>query len=398
MVLALLPQLHPEIGRHIPGHRNLVGRRRVRQQASGLRMPHQRLAGQPAHALHEAALDLPAIQRRIERATDVMQDVSAQQPRLAGERVDRHLGHRRTIGEIEKRPAAQGLGVIGNLRCAVVAGGRERDTMHPAQLGQGSERQLLCAGLYRIAGKAHVSKVNAEMTGSEVTHAVTNLKRCRLCRLAIEIRPGRRSGGRGIGHPGGIRSGAAHARQINGKNLGHDLRHLGEQTLTHFGAAMIEQHRAVGVDIHQRTGLIEHGGGKGNAELHRCDGKTAPDHRLAGIPGLDLLATGAIVRGLLQRIEQRRHDEVLELLAVVGDITHAGLIEITPPNIQRIHAQMAGNFIQHLLRGEHALRSAKAAKGCRRLHVGFAAMRNYFNVFKNIAIIRMGHGAIVHRP
>ena len=86
----------------------------------------------------------------------------------------------------------------------------------------------------------------------------------------------------------------------------------------------------------------------------------------------------------------------------MGDIAHTiartRLIEVTPSHIQRIHAQMAGDFIQHLFRGEHALRPAKATKGRSRLHVGFAAMGNYFNVFKNIAVVCMGHGTVIHRP
>ena len=51
--------------------------------------------------------------------------------------------------------------------------------------------------------------------------------------------------------------------------LGDDLRDLGEQALPHLGAAVIELDRAVGIDVHQRAGLVEVDQREGNAELHR---------------------------------------------------------------------------------------------------------------------------------
>ena len=41
--------------------------------------------------------------------------------------------------------------------------------------------------------------------------------------------------------------------------MGHDLRHLGVQPLAHLGAAMVQMHRSVGVDMDQRPGLVEEG-------------------------------------------------------------------------------------------------------------------------------------------
>ena len=73
-----------------------------------LGVPDQFLAGEPPHALHESALDLATIDRRIERSTDIVQHVGAQQLRLAGEGVDRHLGHRSAIGEVIERTPLQG--------------------------------------------------------------------------------------------------------------------------------------------------------------------------------------------------------------------------------------------------------------------------------------------------
>ena len=65
----------------------------------------QLLGGEPAHALHEAALDLADVDGRIQRAADIVQDVDAQEPVLARERIDDHLRAGRAIGEVEERPA-----------------------------------------------------------------------------------------------------------------------------------------------------------------------------------------------------------------------------------------------------------------------------------------------------
>ena len=79
-----------EIRRHVGGDRDLVGRRRVGEQPP-LGVEDQLLRGEPAHALHEAALDLADVDRRVQRASDVVEDVDARHAVLAGERVDDHL-------------------------------------------------------------------------------------------------------------------------------------------------------------------------------------------------------------------------------------------------------------------------------------------------------------------
>ena len=81
---------------------------------------------QPAHALDEAAFDLPAVDRRVERAADVVQEIGAQEPRFSGERVDRHLRHRGAVGEVVERLALEGSAVEVDLGRAEIAGRRER--------------------------------------------------------------------------------------------------------------------------------------------------------------------------------------------------------------------------------------------------------------------------------
>jgi hypothetical protein len=42
--------------------------------------------------------------------------------------------------------------------------------------------------------------------------------------------------------------------------VGHHLRHLDEQALPHLGAAVVQVHAAVGVQVHQRAGLVHRDG------------------------------------------------------------------------------------------------------------------------------------------
>ena len=63
------------------------------------------LGGQPAHALDEGAFDLADIDRRIDGAPDVVEDIDAADAHLAGEDIDHDLAAGRAVGEIEERPA-----------------------------------------------------------------------------------------------------------------------------------------------------------------------------------------------------------------------------------------------------------------------------------------------------
>src|SRR3546814_20919276 len=49
------------------------------------------------------------------------------------------------------------------------------------------------------------------------------------------------------------------------------LGHLGVQALAHLGSAMVHQHRAVTVHMHQSTRLIEGRQIERNAKLHGCE-------------------------------------------------------------------------------------------------------------------------------
>ena len=111
----VLPEAHVEDRRAVVGGRDLVGARRVREEqpagAAVFGCQTSSSRRQPAHALDEAALDLADVDRRVERLADVVQQVGAQQPPLAGERVDDDLAHRGAVGEVEERVALHRLAV-----------------------------------------------------------------------------------------------------------------------------------------------------------------------------------------------------------------------------------------------------------------------------------------------
>ena len=93
-------------------------------------VPLEFLGRQPAHALHEAAFDLAAVDAFVNRVAHVVQDVRAQHPRHAGEAVHFHFAHRRAAGEVVERLAPAGRAVPVNARRGIVAGRRQADALH----------------------------------------------------------------------------------------------------------------------------------------------------------------------------------------------------------------------------------------------------------------------------
>ena len=90
-----------------------------------------------------------------------------------------------------------------------------------------------------------------------------------LGRHAVEIRAGGGSGRRGVRHLVGGGGGDPHAVERNAELLRHHLRDLHIEPLPHLGAAVIELHRAIGVDMNQGAGLVQVGEREGDAEFDR---------------------------------------------------------------------------------------------------------------------------------
>jgi hypothetical protein len=156
--------------------------------------------------------------------------------------------------------------------------------------------------------------------------------------------------------------------------VGHDLRHLGVQALAHFGAAVVHHHAAVGVDMHQRAGLVEQRGREADAELHRRDRQAALEHRALRVPRRDLAAPLAIGRGLFEPLQQRLQDVVLHRHLVVRHVAIGDAVQVAPAHIQRVQPEVARDVAQQGLDDDHALRPAKAAERGVALGVGLAAV------------------------
>jgi hypothetical protein len=67
------------------------------------------------------------------------------------------------------------------------------------------------------------------------------------------------------------------------EGLGDDLGDLGEQPLPHLGAAMVQQDRAVGIEVDQGAGLVQVRGRERDAELHRRQGQALLQDRAAAL-------------------------------------------------------------------------------------------------------------------
>src|SRR3546814_9593421 len=76
-------------------------------------------------ALHEAALDLAEVERRVQRVAAVVQNADALDPVFAGEGVDDDLRGSGAVGIVVERPALAGLAVTMALRRLVKAGDRK---------------------------------------------------------------------------------------------------------------------------------------------------------------------------------------------------------------------------------------------------------------------------------
>src|SRR6185503_5981698 len=113
-----VPERNAEMLRHVGRAWDLVGRGCVAREMPVL--GEDKLFGrEPAHALHEAALDLANVDRRIERLADVVDDVDARDLHLASGDVDYDLGAGGPVREIVERPAGCGFFVPVNFRRAV---------------------------------------------------------------------------------------------------------------------------------------------------------------------------------------------------------------------------------------------------------------------------------------
>ena len=220
----------------------------------------------------------------------VVQHVRREQLPFAGEGVDDDLAHRRAVGEVEERPALHRVLVPRQAGGGVEAVGPE---LHPRHVGLDHQlakaHRLRRADAHRAVGEAHVGGGHRVALGGEGGEPIADLPRRVLRRLAVEVAAGRGGGGRGVGDLVRVGGGRAHHLEVDAELVRHHLRDLGVEALAHLGAAVVHQHRAVAVHVHQRAGLVEVDEVERDAELHRREGEAALEDLAAGVEGGDLL-------------------------------------------------------------------------------------------------------------
>ena len=215
---------------------------------------------------------------------------TAQQPVLAGQRVDRDLGHRRAVGEVEERPAGQRRAVVVDLRRRVEARRRQLHARVVRGVDELGERER---GARRRArsppANATSSGAQSNLRAANAARRSRSVARRGARRHAVDVAARRCGRRRRVRHLARVGRRYAHRVERHAELLRDDLLHLGEQALAHLGAAVVQQHRAVAVDVDQRAGLVVMRRGERDAELDRRQRDAALDDRAGAIPRGDRL-------------------------------------------------------------------------------------------------------------
>ncbi len=154
-----------------------------------------------------------------------------------------------------------------DFRRAVKAGGGEGDARHIGLIYQIPKGDGAFADADAIRQENDFGRINHIMRGGKIGQAAFKRQRRRLCRLAIQIRAGGGGGGRGVGHLVRSCGGDFYPFNINLENFGDDLRHFDVKSLSHLGAAVIDHHTAIGIDMQQGPCLVHMCRGEGNAKF-----------------------------------------------------------------------------------------------------------------------------------
>ena len=79
------------------------------------------------------------------------------------------------------------------------------------------------------------------------------------------------------------------------------------------------------------------------------------------------------------------------------DVALMLVVQIEPPDVQRVLAQGKGNLVNNRLHGQHALRTTKATKRCVGYRIGATTQSINLHCRQVIGIVGMEHGAINNR-
>ena len=285
---------------------------------------------QPAHALDKAALDLAEVDSPVQRPAGVVKDVGALDDVFAGQRVDRHFRAGRAIGKIIEWPALPLVAVPVDFRRLVEACRRELDSRHVGLLDHVGESDFLIADAHAVRQEHHLFARHLIFFGGEIDKPVLDLPRSVLRRHAVEVGAGGSSGGRRVRHLAGRRRCYLHLIEVDLKLFRHHLRDLEVEPLPHLRAAVVQMHRAVGIYMHQRAGLVVVRGSEGDAELHRRQRDAALHVAAVVVEGRDRAAAACVVAALLQFGDDALDDVVLDRLVIGRDVAVALLVAHGP--------------------------------------------------------------------
>ena len=280
-----------------------------------------------------------------------------------------------------------------------------RPKLHPRMIGtqnQLRKRQGVSIRRHHVVGEHYVTAIAAKHSRRKLRQPRFDLA-CRIlpC-LAIEIAAGgcrRRGGIRNFARIGG---GAAHVMEADAELGRHHLCNLGIQALPHLRAAMIYQHRAVGVDVHQRAGLIVMNHIERDAELRRRECQPFPEHRTFRIEDPHRLAAFAIVAACLQFSDEFMNNIVFNGHAVVRGVAFrivgAVAIKIQFSYVERIFIHLAGDIVDDVFHHDCALRATETAEGGVGLGVGLAGHGADIDVAQVVGVVDMAQRTCRNGP
>ena len=195
---------------------------------------------------------------------------------------------------------------------AVEAGGPQLDPLEVRLRDHGLPRDRFCGvagdgeASYLPAGEPDVRGTDAEPLRRDRRQPAPDLLAGVLDRRTVQVGARARRGGRGVGHLVGPRGREPDPLQRHAESGGGHLEHLGVQALAHLGATVVDEHRPVLVDVHERAALVEGGEVEGDAELHGRDRQRSLGVLVVGVELLDLRGTP----GEVARVQQLLPDGV----------------------------------------------------------------------------------------
>ena len=178
---------------------------------------------------------------------------------------------------------------------------------------------------------------------------------------------------------------------------GRDLEHLGVQPLAHLGAAVVDQHRAVLVDVHQRSRLVEGGQVERDPELDGRDRQRALDVLVRGVEPRDLVPATRRCRADSMHLRPDRIEPlgVPHRLAVRRRL--AIDVEVAAAQLHRVEPEQGRTPAEDVLDHDHPLRSAEPPERGLRGLVGLRDPAGDPDVGDPVGVVDVAQGAGQHR-